>query len=221
MRCSSYAVRVATAMCDGNFEEALKLAVGRPRSPTGEEPPEPEWRRDLPNVEVTPAEIAEQERLEEARDVRIDQNPLTTVAWAVMDLTVALLEAHRDLLHQHATGELADAMQVVSWDACLVGAKIHRALDGRDRASHGEELDDDPIQNDWNGSAKVALISIARSAAACEVIARATGDANAARIAEELVNLGHHVEHEFPNAWRFVRPGFDAAPPRKRRRERR
>jgi hypothetical protein len=212
-RCSSYAVQVATAMCDGDFQEALELAVGRPRSAIADEEPEPEWRRDLPDIAVTDAEVAEQSRLEQARGTRIERQPLTTVASAVMGLTVVWLEAHADLLRPSATGELADAARIVSWDASLIGAKIDRALDGRDRSSHGEGLDDHPIQNDWNGSAKVALISIARSAAACDAVASATGDAEAARLGADLRDLGRHVEREFPNAWRFIRPGFDAAPP--------
>jgi hypothetical protein len=216
MRCSSYAVHVATAMCDGDFEAALELAVGRPRSATGKEEPEPEWRRELLDVEISQAELDEQSRLEEARHVRIEQEPLTTIASAVMRLTVAWLEAQRDALREFANRELADALEILNWDAYLIGAKIHRALDGRDRSSHGEDLDDHPIQNDWNGSAKVALISIVRSAAACGVIAAATGDAEVARLGEELRNLGRDVEREFPNAWRFIRPGFDTAPPRKR-----
>ena len=66
---------------------------------------------------------------------------------------------------------------------------------GRPRSQHGEERDEDPVQNDWNGPAKVAL--------------RFTRDPDAAHIARELQRLRPEVEEEFPNAWRFVRPGFD------------
>jgi hypothetical protein len=77
--------------------------------------------------------------------------------------------------------------------------------------------DDDPVQNDWNGSAKVALISIGRSAAAWEIIAAVTGDAEAGQLAEEMRSLGRQVQQAFPDAWKFVRPGFDAEPRRKKR----
>jgi hypothetical protein len=214
-RCSSYAVRAATAMCDGNFEQALELAVGSPRSPAGKEPPEPEWRRELLEAQPTRAEVDEQSRLDSARHDRIAQEPLTTLTWGLMHLSVAWFQKHRNLVRQCATGELARAAEELSRDVYLITAKIHRALDGRDRSSEDEGMHDHPVQNDWNGSAKVALISIARSAAACDVLA-ATGDTEAAHLGEELRNLGRQVEREFPNALRFVRPGFDTEPPPRR-----
>ncbi len=221
MRCSSYAVHVATAMCDGDFNEALALAVGKPRSTAPQEEPEPAWRRELLNMEFTPAELDETSRLEDERHTRLQDMPLTTVVSATTDLAVAWLEAHRDRLHAHAGAEVVNALDIISWDAYLIGAKIHRALDGWDRSVHGEERDEDPIQNDWNGSAKVALISIGRSAAAWDVIAAALGDREAARLAGELRDLGRDVERLFPDAWKFIRPGFDAAPSRKKRWRRR
>jgi hypothetical protein len=214
MRCSTYAVHVATAMCDGDLKEALALAVGRPRSPESDDEPEPEWRRELLDIQVTQAELEQTARLNDARRrERVDQAPLTTVAAGVARLVVDWLEAHRDHLHRHATPELATALDIVSWDVYLIAAKINRALDGRDQVVHGEDCDDDPVQNDWNGSAKVALISIGRSAAAWDIIAAVTGNTEAARLAEETRSLGRHVERTFPNAWKFVRPGFDSTPP--------
>jgi hypothetical protein len=210
-RCSSYAVRVATAMCDGNLKEALELAVGRPAATEPTTEPEPEWRRELLEAQFTDDDLDETSRLEDERHERIEHAPLTTVAAGTTDLAVAWLESHRDRLHEHAGVELANALDIVSWDACLIGAKIHRALDGRDRFAHGEAYDEDPVQNDWNGSAKVALISIGRSAAAWDVIAAAGGDAEAARLAGEMRELGREVERVFPDAWKFVRPGFDWA----------
>ncbi len=212
MRCSTYAVHVATAMCDGDFKEALALAVGRPRSTEPDEEPEPEWRRELRDIQIAHAELDETSGQEDARRERTEPAPLTTVGAGVARLAVDWLEAHRDRFHRHATPELANALDIVSWDVYLIGAKIQRALGGRDAVVHGEGYDDDPIQNDWNGSAKVALISIGRSAAAWDVIAAVTGNAEAARLAEETRSLGRHVERTFPNAWKFVRPGFDPTP---------
>ena len=53
-----------------------------------------------------------------------------------------------------------------------MGSSLERC--GHDRAQ-GEECDDDPIRNDRNGSAKIALISIERSESAWQTIAEATG----------------------------------------------
>ena len=209
MRCSAYAVHVATAMCDGNLEQALELAVGRPRAEDGTEQPEPQWRRELPDVNPTQAEVEQIARLDHERRDRIRDAPLTTVATALTHLAVGWLARHRGRLQNQAGIDVVNALDIVSWDAFLIGGKIHRALDGRDRAAAGELQDDDPVQNDWNGSAKVALISIGRSAAAWDVIAAATGDGEASRLAGEMRSFGREVERAFPDAWRFLRPGFD------------
>lgn len=103
----------------------------------------------------------------------------------------------------------ANIARLAGRDGFFIHVKLHRALDGRDRAQHGEERDEDPVQNDWNGSAKVALLSIVRGLDAWNTIARFTRDPDAAHIASELQRLRPEVEEEFPNAWRFVRPGFD------------
>ena len=58
-------------------------------------------------------------------------------------------------------------------------------------------------------SAKVALISLDRSIVAWNRIAATIGDADAAAIAQRLLDLRVDVERAFPNARRFVRPGFD------------
>ncbi|MBI2149907.1 MAG: hypothetical protein HYU27_04790 [Acidobacteria bacterium] len=55
----------------------------------------------------------------------------------------------------------------------------------------------------------MALISIERSEAAWRVIAQATREETPAMLADELRNLSREVEAVFPNAWSFVRPGFD------------
>ena len=212
MRCSTYALHVATTMCDGDLKEALELAAGRARSSEPDDEPQPEWRGEPLDVQVTRPELERTARLDDARRERIEQVPLTTVATGVSRLVVDWLGAHRDHVHRHATPELANALDIVSWDVYLIGAKIHRALDGRDQVVHGENFDRHPVQNDWNGSAKVALISIGRSAAAWDIIAAVTGNTEAARLAEETRSLGRHVERTFPNAWKFVRPGFDSTP---------
>jgi hypothetical protein len=65
------------------------------------------------------------------------------------------------------------------------------------------------VQNDWNGSAKIALIAIERSAEAWSVLASATGQHTPAVLAAQLTDLRAEVERAFPDAWRFRRPGFD------------
>lgn len=209
MRCSHFAVKIALEMCDDDHAAALEFAVGRPATVGEDDRDEPAWLRDQANLEPTDAESAEFERLEEARDERLDESPLTTGADVIRTLTHDWLDTHRQRLSANAAPDVADAIQIVGWDCYLISAKLHRALDGRDRSRQGEADDNDPVQNDWNGSAKVALISIERSARALRRIASATGDTEAAGLAERLDAFQAEVERDFPDAWRFIRPGFD------------
>jgi len=151
-------------------------------------------------------------RNEEEREERLDESPITTGATRARMLACAWLTSNRDGIAHTPDAQLANAIEVAGWDAYLIGAKLHRALHGRDEFMHGEGFDDDPVQNDWNGSAKVALISIRRSIAAWATIGGATGDPDAAAVAEELRRLETEAERTFPDAWKFIRPGFDQVP---------
>lgn len=65
------------------------------------------------------------------------------------------------------------------------------------------------MQNDCNGSAKVALISIERSHHAWCVVADAARDTAAAALAGRAAALRSITLDAFPRAMAFVRPGFD------------
>jgi hypothetical protein len=84
-----------------------------------------------------------------------------------------------------------------------------RALTGRDEDPEGSLWDGSPVQNDWNGSAKVALISIERSQRAWRVIAEETGDYAAAVLAWSLTTQRAVVSRDYTRAMQFRRPGFD------------
>jgi hypothetical protein len=212
VRCSAYAVRVATAMCDGDFSAALELAVGAPPPQSVDEATRRDAFREALDYEPSHAELEEARREEEARQERVDESPLTTGAMRVSTLARAWFESNSHDRVPTADRRLEGAIEVASWDACLIGAKLHRALHGRDAFGDETDFEMDPVQNDWNGSAKVALISIARSIRAWETIATATDDDDAAKVAEELRLLETEVQRTFPDAWKFIRPGFDQLP---------
>ena len=118
-------------------------------------------------------------------------------------------EEHLKALENHHDRSVAEALEIASWDCHLIGGKLHRALSGHDEADGGDSIETDPIQNDWNGSAKVALLSMDRSIAAWTTIAIAPADPDATAIAHRLQALLVDVERTFPHARKFVRPGFD------------
>lgn len=209
-RCSSYAVQTALGMC-GDFAEAIELAVGAARAVTAAgadvESARHEWF-DAP--EPTEKELEEAEKEENVRKSRIDALPTSKLAWQLSRAAYRWFCSHSDSVRARGDAVLNEALEIVEWDSHLIGAKLHRALCGHDRYETDEHFgDDDPVQNDWNGSAKVALISLDRSEAAWQVIAEATGDAGAADLIGTIETLKREVEATFPAARSFARPGFD------------
>jgi hypothetical protein len=207
-RCSAFAVRAAIAMCD-DPREGLELAIGVPH-PVEETQNEPakSWL-DFENAHISEQELSRLQRSEEARHARVEATPIMKSAWAIPMTSLRWLRARAETVRAAADDVLKEALEIAQWDATFVTAKLGRALDGRDRHAHGEDLDDHPVQNDWNGSAKVALISLERSEMAWRVIAQSTGDDEPAALAEHIAGLRREVESVFPNARSFVRPGFD------------
>lgn len=207
-RCSSFAARAAIAMC-GDVREGIELAVGRPLCADRRAPePVPAWRADFQDVEVTPDELARLDQEEDERRIRLEETSLMKTAHALSELAREWLAAQPTELQSAADPVLGEALAVAQYDVHLFWVKLYRALDGRDREDD-ELFDDDPIQNDWNGSAKVALICIERSEAAWRVIAASTAQETPMAVADQFRDLRHEVEREFPDAWRFIRPGFD------------
>ena len=208
-RCSAFSVTAAIAMCDGDAGAAFELALGPAPDDDGAAEPRGSWPPALFDAQMSPEDEAEWMRREEQRSEKVDASPIMLEAKAVMSAAHQWLTANADAL---ATGDeiVREALAVVSHDVALISAKLHRALHGRHCAG-GEDAfgDDHPVQNDWNGSAKVALISIERSVEAWSVLASISGQHTPACLAAQLTALRAEVERAFPDAWKFCRPGFD------------
>jgi len=208
-RCSHFAVQCAEAMCDGDFKAALELALGAAPTPGGERQKTVGERmaEAFGDYEPSEKELDEIGREMDERDRRVRRHPL---AEASMDYTVA----SRRWLEEHVrcAGELnaaiRDAVDVIGWDSPLIHVKIVRALNGRDEDPIGRWFRS-AVQNDWNGSAKVALISMDRSEQAWRTVAAVLGDDASAALAESLSRLREDTMREFPRAMDFRRPGFD------------
>lgn len=209
-RCSTFAAEAAIAMC-GDVAGGLELAVGLPaRVPFGPARPA---RADCPDCldgeGPSAPDVAAAERHEAQRRGRVDRHPVVTAAWAVSMLACQWLKGHADPLRRVADPVVGEALAVAGHDAFLVTVKLTRAVGGRDAHERGERRGDGPVQNDWNGSAKVALVCLERSREAWLVIAQASGDDAACEIAGRMDALRRDVEATFPAARAFVRPGFD------------
>ncbi len=193
---------------------------------------------DLESIE-SQAAIAEHEQREQEADEHqlaqlARQYAATVQEWFAGEF-VSEQNVHDDMMVD-ADGapeiDVARAAEVLRWYQFFVAAKVIRSLMGRTRA--GDTLIEDPaggdpfaeaveeddddfdaapdyVQEDGNGSAKIALIAIDRSMAAwhaMEMCLPAKSD-SIAPIFAELERLRWLLEEEFPDARGFMRPGFD------------
>jgi len=104
--------------------------------------------------------------------------------------------------------DFGEAVEVVRWYQHLIYVKLMRAIRG--------ELDErleilDEFPKDSDGSAKVALIALDRSIAACGEIRNLFPHRNndILDILVHLEQLRRNAEKAFPEARAFIRPGFD------------
>jgi len=208
-RCAVYACHVAIAMC-GDPAAGLELALGDPQPVNGPAPVSA-WAAALDDaVQLSPKEERDFARSERRRRKRLRALPLSRLAHEFTLAALVWLRDRRAALAASADPILKEAIDVAAHDAMLIGAKLHRAVSGHDRwRSGGEDIDVPAVQSDWNGSAKVALLSIERSHFAWQTIAGATRDRDASTFAEQLETLRRLVREDFPRAMEFVRPGFD------------
>jgi len=103
---------------------------------------------------------------------------------------------------------IKNAIEVIDWYQSFIGAKIARAVE----MSHDEWiLTETPIQNDANGSAKIAFIAIKRSLAAWETLRSYFPDQtdDFIDILILLDKMRKEIRALFPNLDKFIRPGFD------------
>ena len=101
-----------------------------------------------------------------------------------------------------------EAVETIEWFSSMISSKIYRAVCGQ---AEGWETHDE-VQTDFNGSAKIALVGIAESRRAWDLLmeaGRATADGVPAQAVRMLDALDASVRERFPHAMAFVRPGFD------------
>ena len=144
-------------------------------------------------------------------DGKADTDLLQQMARRYSSEAYHIVEPLSNLSRFHAWAPaVAAAIDTIGWYSGLIPAKIARAVGGA--ASEGQFVDDDPVQNDWNGSAKVARLAIAESIGAWRTLFEAGDtpvDATIRRTAGLLEQMDGDLAARFPLAMEFVRPGFD------------
>ena len=103
---------------------------------------------------------------------------------------------------------LKDAVEVITFYLMFINVKIMRALNGKFEDRY--EIPDDFLK-DSDGSAKIALIAIDRSISAWGKLLKhlPQSEDEILEILVLLERLRNITEKEFPDARKFIRPGFD------------
>ena len=206
-------IKAALNKVSKNFKAALKMIRERAA----------EMGIDIVN-------ITEEER--KAIDVEMElerkateEDPLVTLCEQYHDLASSVLydevlwtKIADDLISQDQMGivprkemnqrleVLKDSKEVISWHMRFIQVKFMRAISGL----LDQFQDEDEVQSDSNGSAKIALIAVADSQ-------KAWLDLSQSVLEEDLVlpilgilsTIDKAAKEKFPRAREFVRPGFD------------
>jgi hypothetical protein len=138
-------------------------------------------------------------------------DPLLRIARKYAATTWPIVRALRPVLQLRGEAALLEAMATLEAFSAGISAKVFRAVWNRS----GVDAGGSQIQNDANGSAKIARLMIGEARLAWRTLmdpGQATGDGIPARLVGLLDELDAGLAARFPNAMEFVRPGFDTAP---------
>jgi hypothetical protein len=110
------------------------------------------------------------------------------------------------IIDEKLSSKFRDAIEVIQWYNFFIPAKIQRAL-----PHSSEDLIDEYLKYDSDGSAKIALIAIENSIAAWGLLLNKLKEEEDSilNFLAALSKAKKWTEKRFPDAYKFVRPGFD------------
>jgi len=135
-----------------------------------------------------------------------EEDPLVRLAREYSNLAWPILRALGPVLHMRGEAALVDARETLELFSTSISAKVFRAV------VTDPAFDPEDLQNDANGSAKVARLMIQDSRRAWRALmepGQATEDGVPARLVRMLGDLDTRLGTRFPRAMDFQRPGFD------------
>jgi hypothetical protein len=156
---------------------------------------------------------AEDRQAQAARlENEVEVDPLYVLAFTYTRAAFGLVAGLERLAPLHQWSPVVrEALETIGWYAGMVSTKVGRALYGlAERDPRG--TNEDPVQNDWNGSAKVARVAIAESQRAWDtllLVGQAPANAPLRQTRTLLDRIDAAIATRFPRAMDFVRPGFD------------
>lgn len=99
-----------------------------------------------------------------------------------------------------------ESFEVIQWYMFFIPSKVFRAISGK---KQDNDVWDDPVQSDYNGSAKICLLAIDKSLLSFQYLLPYYNEDEVLDKLAMLSELKRKLLEEFPQAMDFVRPGFD------------
>lgn len=158
------------------------------------------WGEDFENIEM-----------KGNRDnLMVEDSDIVRICLIYEDLSDKCLEKVYEILDERLgedKGQKVDeALETVNWYQDLMQSKMRRALHGYYHVDSGREE-----KEDYNGSAKVALIAIDRSVDSWKVLLNHCSEMKREILQLQVVlaQLKKDILFQFPEAEKFRRPGFE------------
>lgn len=166
------------------------------------------------NREPSEAEAARIHAAFERRQALKDAHPLSIAAREYALIAHGLLPVLRPMLEERGDPLLLAGVETIERFASLIAVKTRRALESLvTRGDDDDEWDDEEfMESDGNGSAKLVRLVIAESREAWSVLMQvgsAAADGVPAAMVRRLEALDRELAVAFPRAMAFVRAGFD------------
>ena len=182
---------------------------------------------DLTNIPQE--ELEEIEKEEEIRRKEVKRDELVNLCHEYMTQSRDFLlnesvwkEKADEMIQQEKTGtlgiqELEDQLrlmkecrEIIQWYQFFITVKFTRAVDGLIGQDDFELDEANKYQTDYNGSAKIALIAVERSQLAWTQLFTLIPDEDLVLpILSLLSRIEKAANEKFPDAKKFIRPGFD------------
>lgn len=186
---------------------------------------EEEFEMDLDEIDEEEQEEAMLEH--EISEIKIDIHPISELSETYMkesmewlrnkrkdpvfepyfQIMYAEVKNHAPLSNEFQ--KIMDNLETIQWYQTMIPVKCRTAFSYLSEKSFWDEY---PIEERaYNGTAKIALICIQNSIKAWQSILFWSKDEEEfiLPLLDKLVEMKHMLEEEFPDAYKFIRPGFD------------